>query len=103
MTYHLSYQNYIKRAFYTNFLEVLLDEDLSWKEHLEYTENKIAKSIGFINKAKPFLDKDSLLPVYFSYIHSYINYVNLAWASSHKVNLKKIYSQQKHVLRIVFR
>ena len=33
----------IKRASYTKFLGVLLDENLSWKEHLKYTENKIAK------------------------------------------------------------
>ena len=92
----------IKRASYTKFLGVLLDENLLWKEHLKYTENKIAKSIGLIYKAKPFLDKDSLLSLYFSYIHSYINYANLAWATTHKTNLKKIHSQQKHTLRILY-
>ena len=92
----------IKRASYTKFLGVPLDENLSWKEHLKYTENKIAKTIGLMYKAKPFLDKDSLLSLYFSYIHSYINYANLAWASTHKTNLKKIHSQQKHALRIVY-
>ena len=79
----------------------LLDETLSWKKHLKYTENKIAKSTGLMYKAKPFLDKDFLLPLYFSYIHSYINYANLAWASTYKTNLKKIHSQQKHALRMV--
>ena len=53
-------------------------------------------------RAKPFLDKDSLLSLYFSYIHSYINYADLAWASTYKTNLKKIHSQQKHALRIVY-
>ena len=53
-------------------------------------------------KAKPFLYKDSLLSLYFSYIHSYINYGNLAWASTHKTNFKKIHSQQKHALKIVY-
>ena len=53
-------------------------------------------------KAKPFLVKDSLLLLYFSYTHSYIDYANLAWASTHKANLKKIHSQQKHALRIVY-
>ena len=52
-------------------------------------------------KAKSFLDKDSLLSLYFSYIHSCINYANLAWASTHKTNLKNIHSQQKHALGIV--
>ena len=92
----------MKRASYTKFLGVLLDENLSWKEHLKYTENKIAKSTGLMYKAKHFLDKDSLLSLYFSYIHSYINYTNLGWVSTHKTNLKKIHSQQKHTLRILY-
>ena len=63
---------------------------------LNYTDSKIAKSFGLMYKAKPFLDKDSLLSLCFSYIHSYINY-----ASTHKTNSEKTYSQQKHALRIV--
>ena len=31
----------VKRASYTKFLGFFLDENLSWKEHLKYTENKI--------------------------------------------------------------
>ena len=54
------------------FFDILLDENLSRKEHLKLTENKIAKYIGLICKAKPYLNKDSLLALYFSYIHSYI-------------------------------
>ena len=53
-------------------------------------------------KAKPFLDKNSLLPLDLSYIYSYINYASLAWARTHKTNLRKIHNQQKHVLRIVY-
>ena len=92
------------KNFYFNlkFLGVILDEYPSWKEHLKYTENKIAKSIGLMVKAKPFLDKNSLLSLYFSYIHLYINFANLAWASTHKTNLKNIHSQQKHALRIAY-
>ena len=92
----------IKRVSYIKFLGVLLDENLSWKEHLKCAENKIAKSIELMYKAKPFLDKDSLLSLYFSYIHSYINYANLAWVSTYKTNSKKIHSQQKHALRMVY-
>ena len=53
-------------------------------------------------KAKPFLGKDSLLSLYLSYIHTYINYTNLTWASTYKTNLEMIHSQQKHALRIVY-
>ena len=47
--------------------------------------------------AKPFLDKESLLALYYSYIHSYLNYANLAWGSNYLTNLKK-YAANKNAL-----
>ena len=43
-------------------------------------------------RAKPFLDNGSLLALYYSYIHSYLNYANLAWGSTYQINLKKLRS-----------
>ena len=50
----------IERVNTMKFLGVLLDDNLSWKEHIKYLENKIAKNIGLVYRAKPFLDKESL-------------------------------------------
>ena len=91
----------MKRQSSIKFLGILLDENLSWKEHLKLTENKIAKNIGLIFKAKPYLNKDSLLTLCFSYIHSYINYANLVWGNTHRTYLRKINSHQKHALRLI--
>ena len=44
----------------------LLDENLSWKEHIKYLENKTAKNLGFMDMTKLFLDKESLLALYYS-------------------------------------
>ena len=52
-------------------------------------------------RAKPFLDKESFLALHYSYIHSYLNYADLAWGSTYLKNLKKLRSQQKHAIRIV--
>ena len=84
-------------------LGVVLDENLSWKDHIKYTENKISKNIGILHKARDYLSKESLLSLYYAYIHTYINYSNLAWASTIKTNLKKIHSQQKYAISIIFR
>ena len=55
----------IKRQSSIKFLGILLDENLSWKEHLKLTENKIAKmKTGLIYKAKSYLNKDSFLALY---------------------------------------
>ena len=88
------------------FLGVLLDENLCWKDHINYIENKVAKNIGLLYRAKLFLDKSSLLTLYYSYIHTYLryansaNYANLSLGSTNRTNLKKLLSQQKHAVRI---
>ena len=82
------------------FLDILLDDNLSWKEHMKYLENKLAKNIGLMYREKPFKDKEPLLALYYSYIHSYLNYANLAWSSTYLANLKKLRSQQKHAIRV---
>ena len=48
------------RAESVKFLAALLDENLTWKPHIKYIEKKIAKKIGLLFKAKPFLNKQSL-------------------------------------------
>ena len=71
----LKTNNYeIQREESIKFLGVLLDQHLTWKEHIKRTENKIAKNIGILYKARSCLDKKALLCPYYSYIHSYLNY-----------------------------
>ena len=59
----------IERQEYIKFLGVLLDENLNWKEHIKYTENKIAKNLGLLYKARPSLERNALLALYYSYIY----------------------------------
>ena len=40
--------------------------------------------------------------LYFSFIHSYLNHANIAWASTNKSNLISLYCHQKHAIRIIY-
>ena len=46
----------IKRTQVTKFLGVLIDEYLTWKDHINTINNKIAKNIGILYKARPLLN-----------------------------------------------
>ena len=62
MTIKLSGQNQ------SNFLFFFLDQNLTWKQHIKYIEKKCKKNIGLLSKTKPFLNKQSLLSLYYSYL-----------------------------------
>ena len=65
----------------------MLDEKISWNNQIK-TRNKLAKSIGLLNRASYFLNEIFLKTIYFSYIHSYLNYTNIAWASTYATKIK---------------
>ena len=58
----------IQRKKSIEFLGVLLDQHLTQKEHVKLAQNKIAKNIGILYKTRPYLDKRTLLCLYYSYI-----------------------------------
>ena len=91
----------IERVTSVKFLGVLSDEHLIWKEHITVIENKISKNLGLLYRAKRVLDNNALKKLYFSFFHSYLNYGNIAWASTSKTKLKKIASKQKEAVRVV--
>ena len=80
----------------------MLDEHISWSNHINTLEYKLAKNIGLLNRASYFLNEHSLKTIYFSYIHSYLNYANIAWASTYVTKLKKINLLQKRAVCFVF-
>ena len=92
----------IKRENSVKFLGVIIDENLTWKNHIEVVEKKISKNIGVLYRASHLLDFKNLLKNYFSFIHIYISYANIAWASTFKTKLQGTLKKQKHAARITF-
>ena len=41
-------------------LGVMLDENISWEEHTRTVETKLAKNIGLLYRAKPFVEENLL-------------------------------------------
>ena len=91
----------IKRKNSAKFLGVMIDENLTWKNHIEVVENKISKNIGVLYRASHVLDLKNL-KIYFSFIHIYISYANIGWGSTFNTKLQGILKKQKHVARITF-
>ena len=50
----------------TKFLGILIDENLSWKQHISYLNSKISKTLFTIKQVKHFLPYDSLKKLFHS-------------------------------------
>ena len=91
----------INRVTSTRFLGVILDENVNWKAHISAITTKLAKIIGIMYKAKPFLNQNSMLSLYNAFFNPYLTYANIAWSSTNHGKLRSVYKKQKHAIRII--
>ena len=70
------------------FLGVFIDNKLNWKDHMSYLICEISKGIGMIIKARQYLNKNGIIPLYYSFIYPYLIYCNHIWGCTHKSSLK---------------
>ena len=82
------------------YLGVLLDNNLSWKEHIEYISNKISSRLGILRRARKVLPKPTLQMLYNTLVLPLFDYCSPAWDSSgigSKAYLDKL-NRRAHVL-----
>ena len=84
------------------YLGVLIDDNLSWKHHINYISTKISKGIGIIARLRHLVPRTTLLNIYRSLIEPYISYGLVAWEQAAKVHLNKIVILQKRVFRLMY-
>ena len=80
-----------------DFLCIILDKHLTWKDHIQKISNRISCSIGVINRLKRFIPQPILKIIYNSMILPYLNYSILTWGTKSK-RLQKL---QKWAIRTI--
>ena len=58
---------------------IMLDEGLTWKNHIDLIKNKISKTIGVFYRLAKIFPEEILVTLYNSLISSHLNYGILAW------------------------
>lgn len=83
------------------YLKLLIDENLSSKNHTYTLTTKISKTVGLIAKLRHIVPNRTLLNIYKSLIAPYIWYGLTSWGTASKTLLKNIPVLQKRVLRLI--
>ena len=81
---------------------MLIDNNLSWKHHIDYIALKTSKTVGIVSRLRHFIPTSILLDIYRSLIHPYISYGLSVWGQTPETNLKRILIVQKRALRLIF-
>jgi len=81
------------------FLGLIINNTLSWKDHIAALTSKLNKACYAVRSIKPFLSVDILRMIYYSYVHSVRSYVIIFLDNSHNSN--SIFKIRKRILRII--
>ena len=94
-------ESIINRVSECKFLGTIIDENLTWKPHINLITNKISTNVGIMFKVGQFLSKVTIKTLYYSLVYKYIHYCNIIWANNFLTRLSRIVTLQKRAVRTI--
>ena len=91
----------IKQVKNTTFLGIVIDEFLTWSEHLNFISKKITKCAAIISKIRHYTNLNSLKLIYYALVYPYLIYGNLIWGNTYKSRIQKLVNIQKKIVRLM--
>ena len=91
----------IRRVKLVKSLGLIVDDTLTWSNHIEYISTKVKRGIGVIKKTSKYLDKSSLLMLYRTLVEIHFRYCNIIWGQCNETLKDKLQVLQNKVARII--
>ena len=96
------YSQQIDRVTVFKYLGVMLDEQLVWKDHIDYVARKVSQRIGLLRRcAKPVLPEEVLKMLCCSLIMPLVDYCDVAWSNSSVTLLDKLIKLHNRMARMI--
>lgn len=84
---------------HTKFLGIHIDNELTWKHHIEYVSKKVSSHIYGLKVVSRYLNPSTLRTVYYSSVESILRFGILFYGSG---NLSSLFILQKKAIRTIF-
>ena len=93
--------NVLQRVEESKFLGIVIDQHLTWKNHIDYITKKILRITGLLCRIRFYVNQTHLKMLYNTLIYPYLHYGNIVWGNNYPTRLDKLFKLQKKVLRII--
>ena len=87
--------NIIPFATNTKFLDINIDNNLTWKAHINHMTTKISKGVGVLSRLSKELSYNILILIYNTILLPYLTYCCITWGFTNKTYINKILTIQK--------
>uniref|UniRef100_A0A224Z9S1 Tick transposon n=1 Tax=Rhipicephalus zambeziensis TaxID=60191 RepID=A0A224Z9S1_9ACAR len=85
----------------SSFLGISLDSNLKYIDHISHLKKKIAYGIRALIKTRPYFTRATLFSLYYSFVHSHINYGIMCWGNNYNTHLASLQVLQNQSIRII--
>ena len=82
----------------TTFLGIIIDECLTWKDHINKIAKLITKASGIITKIIHCMSRNALKLIYYALVYPYLN---LVLGNTYNSRIQKIMNIQKKIVRLM--
>ena len=91
--------NYVKSSKNTKFWGLIIDDSISWKDHIDQMMSELNMARFVITTLQAIMSQETLRMVYFAYVHSVMSYGIIFWGN--QPHSERIFKIQKRVIRII--
>ena len=99
---HIEFLNCkINRSTETKFLGLILDENLTWDQHITVICNKLKSLFHIFYNIRDFLSEQDIRTIYYSLIYSRIKYGINLYGQAAKNKIKQIQTLQNQLLKVL--
>lgn len=91
----------INKTLQYKYLGIIFDENLKFKNHIEYITNKLNQVNTILYKLRYFIDYKTLKIVYYSLAYPHLIYGCLTWGLNYKTSLNSINIALNNIIRTI--
>ena len=93
----------IERTHHFKLLGLIIDENLTWNEHIQSCVSKLTSAFYAINRLKHIVPIDSLKSLYYALAYPHLLYGIIIWGSTFKKYTDKLFVLQKKIVRSILK
>ena len=83
------------------YLGILIDSQLTFKNHIDELIKKNSRATGVLYKLRPFVNTKILTSVYYSIVYPFILYGIVVWGNASNTSIEPIHILQKKIVRMI--
>jgi hypothetical protein len=80
---------------------VVIDNTLSWEDHVEKTCSRISQNLFLINRLSKLFDLNGRRMLYYELIYPFLSYGFIIWGQRAKALTRRIFILQKRAVRYI--